>query len=162
MFALLVSLGLVLAEGRAEAAEQRIGGSVLVDGSIGTVTRIPRLGLQGGATWMLLGEQQGLAVDLHYGAYTHDGLWEDFPGLGLAWTARWGEGALRPYHALGASVELTALMPTALAPALPLVRAEGGADWASDGWWMRAGLAGFWTLAPAIGLGPRLSAGISF
>lgn len=157
-----LSLLICLSTAPASAAEQRVGALIELDASTGTRTGIDRLGLHGGATWTLLGQHQGLVVEARYDTFFGSGVVEDFPGLGLGWTMVWGEGALRPYHQLGVVAEFTGLMPEALTPVLPLVVAQGGVDWRKDRFWLRAGAEGFWTLTPALGVGPHLSAGLAF
>jgi hypothetical protein len=158
----LLPLLICLSVAPASAAEQRIGALVELDVSTGTRTHIDRLGLHPGATWMLLGQHQGLVLEARYDAFAGSDVVEDFPGLGLGWTMVWGQGALRPYHQLGVVAEFTGVMPEALTPVLPLVTAQGGLDWRHQHIWLRGGVEGFWTLTPALGVGPHLSAGVTF
>lgn len=153
-----------LVSSNARAAENHVGVSVTVDGSTGLVTHIPRFGVHPGATWVLSGQNNGIQVDLALQQYTAYGLWERFPALSLSWSHAWGANdGLRPYHALGAGVALTGAMPTALAPALPMLRLEGGAEWNVERWWVRGGLASFAVVpGPILGAGPKLTVGAHF
>lgn len=164
MLSTLLPVVLWLGGAAAQAAEHRVGGALTVDGSAGLVTHIPRFGAHVGATYVLSGEKNGLQVDLALQQYTAYDLWERFPAVALSWTHGWGDGeGLRPYHALGAGAALTGTMPTALSPALPMLRLEGGAEWNRERKWVRAGLAGFAVVpGPILGVGPKLTAGVHF
>lgn len=152
-----------LLSGEARALEQQVGATVALDGSTGLITRIPRLGMHGGLAYTVGGAQNAFQLDVQLQSYTAYGLWEQFPALSLSWSHGWGEGELRPYHALGAGVALTGVMETALAPALPMLRLEGGVELQREHLWGRLGLAGFAVVpGPTLGGGPKLTIGAHF
>lgn len=147
----------------AHAADHRVGGSFSTDVSTGLVTGIDRVGLHAGLGYTLLGEHQGLFVDARFQQYTWGGWWERFPAVNVGWTMRWGDGDVSAYHSLGAMALITATMDSSLSPVVPAATLEAGADWRHDGWWLRVGGQGFATFpALAAGVGPRVSAGLTF
>lgn len=147
----------------AHAAEHRLGLSGTLDRSSGLVTQIPRMGAHLGATYVLGGEKNGFQAELSFQQYTAYGIWERFPALSLSWAHAWGEQEVHGYHALGAGVALTGLMPDALSPALPMIRLEGGVEMERERLWFRGGLAAFAVVpGPALGAGPRVVVGANF
>ena len=133
------------------------------DYSTGLVTGIDRIGLHAGVGYTLLGQRQGFFVDARFQEYTWGGLWERFPAVNLGWTMRWADADTSFYHSVGVMGLITAPMSSSLSPVVPAITAEAGADWRFDGWWLRVGGQGFATFpALAAGIGPRVSAGLSF
>lgn len=137
--------------------EHRVSLSSGATASVGLKTALPVYGADGALTWTALHGRHGVRVELRDMVATSEGLPANLPGLGLSWTASWGQGTWRAYHALGAGGYLNDVLPV-----LPIVHLEGGVERVGERLVLQAGPQALALPPFFVGGGLRLTVGLRF
>ena len=105
------------------AAEHRLGVAAGGHASTGLKTHLPVYGAEGGLSYTLQGDKNGLHVELQdiYGVSPSGPA--HLPGLRLGWSRLYGQSATRAYSVLGAGAYLNDVLPL-----LQVLWVEGGVE----------------------------------